>query len=130
MSEKPDSATSRKPQKNPDIAGIFELLWSNSFAESWFRWVEWLLVTSGLYALGKFADSPLLELMAYVSGAITFWYALHKLDSTFSRLARLTRSLRVWLQIAASLVLLVVMAFCAILVYQALGTVLSSTIAD
>lgn len=129
MSDDKSTSAPPKPEKNREIAGFFELLWSSTFAESWFRWVEWLLLTSALYALGKFADSALLRLMAYVSAAITFWYALHKVETTFSRIAKLTHGLRRRLQIAVALVLIALMMLSYMLVYQALETVFTSGVA-
>lgn len=50
------------------------------FAETWFKWTGWLLITAALYALGKSGNSQTIIYFSCFSGLLTLLYALNKLE--------------------------------------------------
>lgn len=50
------------------------------FDQAWFAWIEWVIVASGVYAVGKKTESPMLTAVGVFSGAILFFSAWFKTE--------------------------------------------------
>ncbi|MEX0734237.1 MAG: hypothetical protein WDZ66_12155 [Steroidobacteraceae bacterium] len=116
--------SARPPEANDSPPTILELilgLFTGAIADAWFRWVEWILVSAALYALGVFTDSDLLKGMAYFSAMLTGAYAINRISDFIKRFDRAANALKSWHRFAA----IAVSAAVQVWMFLSIGKVLS-----
>jgi hypothetical protein len=94
--------------KHPDDSG--RQFWSivvngfreGPFAEMWFKWMEWSLVTGGIYAVGAAVNSPLVsdvvKGIGWFSGIALMQHAIFKIESTATHLASFVQPQEKWIR--------------------------------
>jgi hypothetical protein len=80
------------PDDSDDFGRQFWLFVVDGFrkghlAEVWFKWMEWALITGGIYAVGVAAKSQLLIIVGVLSGYIAMQHAIYRFEETAKHLA-------------------------------------------
>jgi hypothetical protein len=68
------------------------------FAEMWFTWMEWALVTGAIHAIGVAANSELVKLIAWFSGITAMQYAINKIENATAHLETFVQPKRRWIR--------------------------------
>jgi hypothetical protein len=108
---------------------IFDLLIGikrGSFADLWFRWAEWILVTAGLYVLGVKAGSWPVKLFAYVSAALLFFHVWYRLEGQADRVMAASHGMTLRLRYCLLAGVMTVMLTALIIVAKAIQAAVSS----
>jgi hypothetical protein len=103
---------------------LFHGLITGEAAEAWFRWVEWILVSTALYALGVFAESHLIKVMAYFSAFLTAMFAVNRIADFVMKYYQAAGVLKPWLRITA----IVVSAAVQVWLFNSIGRVLGAAL--
>lgn len=92
-----------------------------SYAEAWFKWAEWILVTAGVYVLGVETQMWPVKILAYISGTLLFFHFWYRVEAQLDRVVETTQSQRLWLRIlvAAGMLIAALVLFTLILALQA-----------
>lgn len=61
------------------------------FAEIWFKWMEWALITGAIYALAVGAENPWVRFVGWLSSIALMQHAIFRIESTARRLAWFVR---------------------------------------
>jgi hypothetical protein len=86
-----DDATAREARKERERKIL--ALGDGTFAEPWFTWLGWVLITGALYAVGEAAKSVVFHGLAYFSAGLVLLYALTKINAFVGAIATKSHTL-------------------------------------
>lgn len=92
---------------NDDLRKVAEFipsLWKGDFVNEWFRWLEWVILTSVIWAIAEKTGSVLVRTVAFISACIVFIKALYTLEQLADNLLPNPSKLPQWLVHALSVV--------------------------
>lgn len=64
---------------------LFQKLIEKKFDEKWFTWLQWVMITAALYAVGEKTGSVLVKIATIFSGAIIFCKAWLSTEDFFNK---------------------------------------------
>lgn len=108
-----------------DWRNVILSVMDGSFADHWFKWVNWLLITSALHVLGKAGDSSSVLILSYMSAFLMMLSFTHLIDIFNQAVIPEIEKTPEWVGILLRILILVVGMYIISAVYDAINTTIS-----
>ncbi len=103
----------------------FLSIFDGTFAQTWFKWMGWLLTTAALYVLGKAGNSQVLTYCAYFSALLITLHVTELIDLVSDTVNSETNEKPFWFRAVVKLLQLCFFFVLLFILKEAVNVVLS-----